>query len=123
MSFTPENFVVWTEIPVVDLDRAITFYNKVFDIELTKDETGPNPMAMLPTADGKGVAGNLYPGKPAPDGGGSTVHFAIPDKLEDAMDRVTQAGGKVLSDPISIPVGRFTYCLDTEGNSIGLFSY
>ena len=41
---------------------------------------------------------------------------------EDTMARVTQSGGKVVSDVATIPAGRFAYCLDTEGNSIGLFS-
>ena len=45
------------------------------------------------------------------------------DTLEDALSRVKDAGGRVISDIITIPVGRFAYCLDTEGNSIGLFSY
>ncbi len=122
MSFTPEHFTVWTEIPVADLDRAIAFYNAVLNTELKKDETGPNPMAMFPTATEGGVAGNLYPGKPAVDGSGPTVHLACPDKLEDALERVDRSGGKVVSDIITIPPGRFAYCLDTEGNSIGIFS-
>ena len=122
MSFTPENFTVWAEIPVTDIDRAITFYNKVFDTDLKKDETGPNPMAMFPTSTQSGVAGHLYPGKPTAEGTGSTIHLACPGKLEDAMERVKEANGRVVSDIISIPAGRFTYCLDTEGNSIGLFS-
>ena len=122
MSFTPDNFTVWAEIPVTDLDRAIAFYNAVFDTALTKDESGPNPMAMFPTATQSGVAGHLYPGKPAGADAGPTVHFACPDKLEDALGRVTDAGGKVLSEAIEIPAGRFAYCLDTEGNSIGIFS-
>ena len=37
-------------------------------------------------------------------------------------DRVWEAGGKVVSDPISIPDGRFAYTLDPDGNSFGLFS-
>ena len=122
MSFTPEHFTVWTEIPVTDLDRAIAFYSTVFDIELTKDESGPNPMAMFPTSTPGGVAGHLYPGKPAANGAGSTVHFASPDKLEAALERVNEAGGKVMSEIFAIPPGRFAYCHDTEGNSIGVFS-
>ncbi len=122
MSFTPENFAVWAEIPVTDMDRAIAFYGKVFDTELNKDETGPNPVAMFPTSNPTGVAGHLYPGKPAPDGTGPTIHLACPDTLEDALERVTKAGGRVVSDPISIPAGRFAYCLDPDGNSIGVFS-
>ncbi len=122
MSFSPENFAVWAEIPVTDMDRAIAFYGKVFDTELNKDETGPNPVAMFPTSNPTGVAGHLYPGKPAPDGTGPTIHLACPDTLEDALERVTKAGGRVVSDPISIPAGRFAYCLDPDGNSIGVFS-
>ena len=123
MSFKPENFTVWAEIPATDLDRAMAFYATVFQTELAKDESGPNPVAMFPTATPKGVAGHLYPGKPATEGSGPTIHLACPDKLEDAVERVTKAGGTVLSDPITIPPGRFAYCLDTEGNSIGIFSY
>lgn len=123
MSFTPENFNVWMEIPVTDMDRSISFYNEVLKTELKKDEAGPNPMAIFPTKDGSGVAGHLYPGKPAPEGQGSTIHLASPDALEVALERVKEAGGKVLSDPISIPVGRFAYCSDPDGNSIGLFTY
>ncbi len=123
MSFQPENFVVWAEIPVRDLDRSMAFYAKVFDLELKKDESGPNPMAMFPTRDPKsGVAGHLYPGNPARDGSGPTVHFAAPGALEDALARVEKAGGEVVSDVISIPAGRFAYCRDPDGNSIGVFS-
>lgn len=123
MSFKPENFTVWAEIPVTDLDRAIGFYGTVFQLDLKKDESGPNPMAMFPTEDpAKGVAGHLYPGKPAADGAGPTVHFACPDTLEATMGRVKGAGGEVVSDPIAIPAGRFAYCRDPDGNSIGVFS-
>lgn len=122
MSFTPENFTVWTEIPVADIDRAIAFYNMVFNTEMKKDDTGPNPMAMFPTSTPGGVGGHLYPGKPAAEGAGPTVHLACPGKLEDALERVKDAGGQVVSDVFSIPAGRFAYCLDTEGNSIGVFS-
>jgi len=122
MSFTPQNFTVWAEIPVTDLDRAIAFYSRVFDTELKKDDTGPNPLATFPTADRQSVAGHLYPGKPAADGTGPTIHLACPDRLEDALARVEDAGGRVLSEVITIPPGRFAYCQDPDGNSIGIFS-
>ncbi len=122
MSLPPEHFTVWAEVPVADLDRAIGFYSKVFAVDMKKDETGPNPVAFFPTAHPSGVAGHLYPGKPAPAGTGATVHFASPDKLETALERVTTAGGKVLTNVITIPAGRFAYCLDPDGNSISVFS-
>lgn len=123
MSFKPENFTVWMEIPVTDLDKAIAFYNKVFKTELNKvSDMGPNEFAMFPTGPKEGIAGHLYPGKPAEKGTGPTIHLACPDTLEDTMERFANAGGEVVSDPIAIPAGRFTYCLDPDGNSIGLFA-
>ena len=122
MSFTPDNSVVWMEIPVRDVDRGIAFYGAVFGYDLKKDESGPNPMAIFPFADDKtGVSGHIYPGKPAPSGSGPTIHLAVPDSLEETAARVEKAGGTVKSDPIPLPGGRFQYALDPDGNSIGLF--
>ncbi|MEM1045549.1 MAG: VOC family protein [Pseudomonadota bacterium] len=122
MTFKPNHFTVWTEIPVSDLDRAIAFYNSVFKTELKTDNTGPNPIALFPTDDPNGIAGHLYPGNPASGGAGPTVHLACPDGLEETLDRVEKAGGTVVSEPIGIPAGRFAYCLDPDGNSIGAFA-
>mgnify|MGYP000408280781 CR=1 FL=1 len=120
--FKPQNALVWAEIPVSNLDSAITFYNAVFKYGLEKTEMGPDVIAMIPTADGQGVAGSIYAGKPAKDGSGATVHLNIPDNLEDAVERFKAAGGEILAgDPVVIPAGRFAYGIDPDGNSIGLF--
>ncbi len=122
MPFNPPNAVVWSEIPVSDMEKAIAFYAAVFHYEMTIDNSGPNPMAMFPNGNAvAGTNGHLYPGKPAAEGQGPTLHLAVPDKLEDAMARADKAGGKVLSPAITIPPGRFAYILDPDGNSIGLF--
>ncbi|MEQ8441035.1 MAG: VOC family protein [Alphaproteobacteria bacterium] len=121
MSFKPKNFVVWTEIPVRDLDRGIAFYQSVFDLDMTRDQTGPNPVAFFPTDDKDGIAGHLYPGEPVTGGCGPTVHFACPDSLEKTRERITENGGEVVSDTISIPPGSFFYAKDPDGNSIGIF--
>lgn len=120
MTFNPANSVAWTEIPVTDIDRGIAFYSRVFDYALTKDETGPNPMAMFPVKPGS-ISGHLYPGKPATPGTGPTIHLNVPDGLEATAERFQKAGGTIVSDPIAIPPGRFQYGTDPDGNSIGLF--
>ncbi|WP_153769775.1 VOC family protein [Labrenzia sp. CE80] len=122
MSFQPDDFTVWMELPVTDLDKSIAFYNEVFQTELNRIvDMGPNPIAMFPSKK-DGVAGHLYPGTPPAKGTGPTIHLMCPDTLEATMERLAKAGGEVVSDPIAIPAGRFTYCLDLDGNSIGLFS-
>ena len=111
--------VVWSEVPVTDIDRAIRFYNAVFGWEMTVDETGPNPMAVF-GGNMETVGGHLYPGTPA-DENGPTIHIAIPDRLEEAVERCWKEGGRVLGAPIEIPPGRFAYITDPDGNSIGMF--
>ncbi len=122
MTFTPANAVVWTEIPVTDMRRAMAFYEAALGYRLSLDESGPNPMATFPSTDTPpGVHGHLYPGKPAAPGTGPTVHLAVEGTLEEAIARFEAAGGTVQSPPISIPPGRFVYAQDPDGNSIGLF--
>jgi predicted enzyme related to lactoylglutathione lyase len=118
----PDNSVVWFEIPGTDMKRAMSFYSTVLRTELKEDNTGPNPMAIFPIKDNaKGNSGHLYPGKPAADGG-NTIHLAAPAPLEEALERVGKSGGKVVSPIVTLPAGRFAYCQDPDGNSIGLFS-
>ena len=121
MADTPNNIAVWFEIPASDLDASKAFYEKVLGITMTRNDDGPNPMVAFTSMMDEGVSGHLYPGTPAKAGTGSTIHFAAKDRLEDAMARVPDAGGKVVSDIIPIPVGRFVYCEDPDGNSFGLF--
>lgn len=116
---TDRAIVVWSEIPVTDMEKSVAFYNAVFGYEMEIDNSGPNPMAVLGGLQNT-AGGHLYPGKPAPDSG-NTIHLAVEGTLEDGMERCTKAGGQVLSPPIPIPAGRFAYAKDLDGNSIGLF--
>lgn len=119
-SFIPAKASAWFEIPVTNLDKARTFYGAVLQTDIPVTEGGPNPIAIFPAKD-EMASGHLYEGKPAGAGTGITVHLAIADPLEDAMKRVTENGGQVVSPIATIPAGRFVYCLDPDGNSFGLF--
>ncbi len=122
MTYQPEHFLVWGELPVTDLDRSIAFYKAVTLGEVTRDDSGPNPMAVFQPKDMKtGIALSMYPGKPAVRGTGSTLHLSAQGALEDTMQRVRDAGGEVVSEPIPLPAGRFFYALDLDGNSVGFF--
>ncbi|MGH1348484.1 MAG: VOC family protein [Nannocystales bacterium] len=122
MNYTPQHFTVWAEIPVTDMERAIAFYRAATGAELNLDTSGPNPIAIFkPENPETGVAGNLYPGKPAGNGHGPTVHLAAAGSIEAISKRVKDAGGTHVSDPITIPAGRFFYAQDPDGNSVGFF--
>lgn len=118
--------VVWFEIPVTDLDASQKFYEAVLNIKMLKTEKGddqPNDIVWFQDPATPGGFGHLYPGTPGTDGNGITVHILSADKLEDAMARVEPAGGKVISPIVPIPVGRFVYITDPDGNSVGLFNW
>lgn len=119
-AYTPDKAVAWFEIPVTDMARARAFYGAVLQNELSLEESGPNPIAVFAAKDNT-AAGHIYPGQPAPRGTGGTVHLAIAD-IEDALERVKANGGEVVSPIVTIPAGRFAYCLDPDGNSFGLFN-
>ena len=111
--------MVWGEIPVTDMEKAVNFYSKVFGYDMKIDNSGPNPVANL--GDQMNTAGaHIYPGKPA-TGNGNTIHIALPDALDAGMQRCWDAGGEVIGEPIPLPVGRFVYAKEPDGNSIGLF--
>ena len=120
-AIVPQHATVWFEIPVTDQARAKAFYSAVTGNPLHDEEGGPNPMARFAAASEESVAGHIYPGRPAAPGTGPTIHLAV-DDVEAAMGRVTANGGSVVSPVISIPAGRFAYCTDPDGNSIGVFS-
>ena len=124
MTYAPKNFTVWTEIPVTDLQKACDFYNAVTDAGLVVEEMAPLPfpIAVFKSADPRsGVSCNLYLGTPAGAGRGPTIHLAAPGRAEAKMERVTQAGGTVVSPVIDIPEGRFFKAHDPDGNPVAFF--
>lgn len=58
------SFVTYFEIPVLDLDRAIAFYSRLFGITLERAVIDGNAMALFPDAgDGRGITGALARGE------------------------------------------------------------
>ncbi len=119
---TRQPVLVWSEIPVTDMEKACAFYADIYGYKMEIDTSGPNPMAVL-NGEMQGPAGNLYPGRPALEGNGPTVHLALAagDTVEAASERVAAKGGKVVGPLVEMPFGRWTYATDPDGNSIGLF--
>ena len=122
MSDMQHDQLVWVELPANDLDRAKNFYEAVLETSLIENNDGPQTMHMIPSK-GESMCGHLYEGKPATAGDGPTPHFSTTTELADAMERVRNAGGEVVSEPIPLPNAAFFYAKDTEGNSIALFRY
>jgi uncharacterized protein len=116
--------VVWFDIPVRDLDRAVRFYSAVLGIELKKEQSGPGVgIALLPHAEGS-IGGCLVQNMDArPSETGPLLYLNTHGRLDEAVKAVEKHGGTVLSARHSIaPFGFRAIVLDSEGNRIALHS-
>ncbi|MFQ3612595.1 MAG: VOC family protein [Cyanobacteriota bacterium] len=120
------NAIGWFDLYVEDIDRAVTFYEAVFQqrLEPIDDPTGETDMRGFPANMGAyGAAGALVKSPHScPGPGGTMIYFSVDDCTEE-QTRVAAAGGKVLRPKFSIgQSGWVALCMDTEGNVFGLNS-
>ena len=66
------NQIVWVDIPVIDLDRAINFYSAVLGSPVKKNEYPGMTIGMLPGTDSD-VTGCLSPADKPSDNGPASV--------------------------------------------------
>ena len=116
------NRIVWVDIPVLDLERAIGFYSAVLGSQVTK-QGGPGFVFGLLPHTGNEAAGCLYsPGKEnAPSKVGPLVYLNAEGRLATAVQAVSAHGGQVLQAIHEIgPHGFRAIVLDSEGNRVAL---
>ncbi len=116
------NALSWFEIAVTDIARATEFYETVMGTALTPMQMSPtHPMAAFDNMNGGGclIQGEGY----TPSTEGVVIYLKCEPDLQPMLDRVEEAGGKVLLSKTSIGGnGWMAYILDSEGNKIGLHS-
>jgi uncharacterized protein len=113
--------IVWCDIPVTDLDRAIRFYSAVLGHPVTKQSVSGMDFGLLPDAD-RGVSGCLVVSKEArPSSDGPLIYLNCDGRLPIAIAVVELNGGRVLKPRHAIgPHGFRAIALDSEGNRIAL---
>ncbi len=117
------NPVVYFEIPVTDIDRAIKFYTSVFNFTFEKQVIDHNEMALFPfSEESMGVSGALAKGeiyKPTKDG---VVIYFKTESIEKTLKVATENGGQILYPKTSSgDLGFVAEFEDSEGNRIALF--
>lgn len=113
----------WFEIPVVNLDRATHFYEKVLEAKLKRENFGGTEMAII-VAEDPGVGGALVlDAKRKPQGDGTLVYLNANSRLDAAIRLVSESGGSILVPKTDMgQIGAFALIRDTEGNQVGLHS-
>ena len=119
MSMNP---VVYFEIPVLDMERAIIFYSAVFDFTFEKNIIDHNEMAFFPFEDGmRGISGALAKGEIyVPTVSGILIYFGTTD-IDTILQKAVEAGGEILYPKTSNgELGHVAEFKDSEGNRIAL---
>lgn len=116
----------WFEIPVENMDRAVKFYEEVFQCKMQRMPMGTQEMAWFPfTPEGKGAAGTLMfnPEFYKPSQEGTLIYLSCED-VSNELGRIEKAGGKVLQakKEISPEYGFMALFIDCEGNRVALHS-
>jgi len=121
---TNTNPVGWFEIYVQDMKRAKAFYEKTFEVTLTRLENPDLEMWAFPMQPERpGCTGAIVKMQGKDSGiGGTIVYFNCADCSVEA-GRAAQNGGRIQRPKFSIgQYGFIALVLDTEGNMIGLHS-
>ncbi len=107
----------YLELPGGDLDALEAFYSAAFGWTFT--DYGPEYRSF---SDGA-LAGGFYRSslRSTTDGGGVLV-VIYGDDLEGALERVTQAGGRIVREIFSFPGGRRFHFVDPHGNELAVWS-
>lgn len=117
------NPVSYFEIPVLDMDRAIAFYEAVFSVSLERTIIDDNEMALFPFNEtGSGISGALAKGDSyVPSTSGPRIYFFVED-IDKTLSKAVAMGGQIAYK--KTPVGSFWVAefMDTEGNQIALSS-
>lgn len=115
------NAVNWFEIPALQFDRAVRFYNAILEQPLRTEHFMGMPHGIF-SADEEAVAGAvvLMPHY-QPSEQGSVIYLNVGNGLDAVLSRVAEAGGEILMLKTDIgPQGFIAQIRDTEGNKVGL---
>jgi predicted enzyme related to lactoylglutathione lyase len=119
------NSLNWFEIPAIDIDRSKNFYETIFGIEMEDNEMGGAKMAFFPWTQGSGKATGavVQSENHKPSMEGTIIYLNANPSMDNILEKVSEAGGKVLAPKMSIGEhGSIAFIMDTEGNNIGIHS-
>ena len=113
------NRVVWVDVPVKDLDRAVAFYAAVLANNTEKMSFPGGEFGLLDHQDGNGGCLVLKPDEVSASG--PLVYFNADGRIRDAVAQAEKLGAKIL-EPVTAmgPHGFRAVLLDSEGNRVAL---
>jgi len=119
-----ENVLNWFEIPVADLERAKTFYETIFNMQMGLMEVGDQKMFAFPSdpTSGKVSGAIIEDANAISKMDGVTLYLNANPSIDKVIERIESAGGKILlpKTQISPEIGYMCFFNDSEGNRMAL---
>lgn len=118
-----KDFVSWFEIPSLNFQQSVNFYNYIFDMEMEQTVTDTNSMAFFPVKNGIGGAIISGPGS-VPSDAGPLLYLNAGNDLNIVLNKIEAGGGRVIMTKtlISEDDGYFAIFIDCQGNKLALHS-
>lgn len=118
------NALNWFEIPVRDMDRAQSFYEKLLGRSMRREQMGPMTLTVFDYDQETAIGGCLLAGEGQPKSStdGTLVYLNAEPSLDAVLARVEALGGRITTPKVQLPgdMGVFAHITDTEGNRVGL---
>ena len=115
------NAINWFEIPAVDFERAVGFYDMLFDKPLRREDFMGVPHGIFPADEGAVAGAVVFNPNYQTSKTGTVIYLNARNDLDGVLSRLEQAGGTLVMPKTAIgPQGHIAIMLDTEGNQIGL---
>jgi predicted enzyme related to lactoylglutathione lyase len=115
------NLGAYFEIPVVDMERAIDFYQALMGVEFARGSIHGYEMAFFPhDPHGAGITGALAKGdvyKPCIDG---AFLYLRTEAIDEVLTRAIELGSQVLLEKTVATACLVAEITDSEGNRICL---
>lgn len=120
---TQHNRACWFDIPVADLDRAITFYSAVLGVGVSKESIeGMDDFGLIEHDEGNGGCIVVRPEEVSADKG-MLLYFNVDGRIRDAAAKTEECGGKIVESIHSLGSHGFrALILDSEGNRCAIHS-
>lgn len=130
--------IIWFEIPVKDLDRAMLFYSEMLGVTIEKCKLHKKEYGLFDKKK-TGIGGVLVE-RPKQAKKGVSLFFFV-NVLSDAIDAALAQGGKIITPKMLLKhtnaegktilahnllddqVGYFAQLVDSEGNRLALYSH
>jgi len=119
------NAIVWVDIPVKNVTRAIRFYSAVLDLPVKKEDFPSFSIGLVEQGQ-REVGICLFPYPPdenQPSEQGALIYLNCEGRLAEALEEVDARGGRIVKGRHSVgALGWRAIVIDSEGNRIALHS-